>query len=188
MNKGFTLSELLIALAILGIIATFAIPKVLQSQQDSKKKAIFRETLAALSDATYMGTVTHELDSATTGATMRAYYSKRLNYVKACTASITEGCFATTDVASCQDTSGYLLHNGAGLDEFEGPTLEPGGGIWRGLCVDWNGTQGPNLRGDDVMRIVIYYGTGPSLGNAAGTVKPNTNAQDTTLFNWVFSN
>lgn len=36
MHKGFTLAELLIALAILGVIATFTIPKVLQSSRTAQ--------------------------------------------------------------------------------------------------------------------------------------------------------
>jgi prepilin-type N-terminal cleavage/methylation domain-containing protein len=49
--RGFTLSELLIALAILGVIATFTIPKVLQSQADSKNRAIVKEAAAIISGA-----------------------------------------------------------------------------------------------------------------------------------------
>ena len=43
---GFTLAELLIALVILGIMATFTIPKVLQSQTNEKRIAISKETIA----------------------------------------------------------------------------------------------------------------------------------------------
>ena len=49
--KAFTLAELLISLAILGVIATFAIPKVLSSQQDGKYNAIGKEIAGALSQA-----------------------------------------------------------------------------------------------------------------------------------------
>jgi prepilin-type N-terminal cleavage/methylation domain-containing protein len=49
--NAFTLAELLIALAILGVIATFTIPKVLQAQQDSKNKAIAKEAAGMISDA-----------------------------------------------------------------------------------------------------------------------------------------
>lgn len=45
------MAELLIALAILGILATFTIPKVLQSQQDTRFKAIAKETASMISGA-----------------------------------------------------------------------------------------------------------------------------------------
>lgn len=48
---GFTLAELLIALAILGIIAVFTIPKLLQVQHDKRMNAVTRETMAALTSA-----------------------------------------------------------------------------------------------------------------------------------------
>jgi prepilin-type N-terminal cleavage/methylation domain-containing protein len=41
--KGFTLAELLIALALLGIIASFTIPKVLESSTNAKYKAMAKE-------------------------------------------------------------------------------------------------------------------------------------------------
>lgn len=48
---GFTLAELLISLAILGIIATFTIPKVLQNQANSKYNAMAKEVMGMISGA-----------------------------------------------------------------------------------------------------------------------------------------
>jgi prepilin-type N-terminal cleavage/methylation domain-containing protein len=48
---GFTLAELLIALAILGVIATFTIPKVLQAQQNASYNAMGKEAAAMISAA-----------------------------------------------------------------------------------------------------------------------------------------
>lgn len=44
-QSGFTLAELLIALTILGVIATFTIPKILTAQQASTYNAIAKETM-----------------------------------------------------------------------------------------------------------------------------------------------
>lgn len=46
LNRGFTLAELLIALAILGVIAAFSIPKVLSAQQNQTYNAIAKEAAA----------------------------------------------------------------------------------------------------------------------------------------------
>ena len=50
-QTAFTLAELLIALLILGVIATFTIPKVLQSQQSGEFKSKAKETVAMISGA-----------------------------------------------------------------------------------------------------------------------------------------
>jgi prepilin-type N-terminal cleavage/methylation domain-containing protein len=50
-SLGFTLAELLIALAILGEIATFTIPKILSSQQNGTNKAKAKEAFSMVSSA-----------------------------------------------------------------------------------------------------------------------------------------
>ena len=51
MRRGFTLAELLIALLVLGVIATFTIPKVLQTQQRSQYNATAKEVISMVSGA-----------------------------------------------------------------------------------------------------------------------------------------
>lgn len=50
-HTGFTLAELLISLAILGLIATFTIPKIMSAQQNNEYSAIAQEDIATLSAA-----------------------------------------------------------------------------------------------------------------------------------------
>ena len=49
--QGFTLSELLVSLAVLGLIASFAIPKVLTAVGESSSRAIGREAFGMISEA-----------------------------------------------------------------------------------------------------------------------------------------
>ncbi len=49
--RGFTLAELLIALAILGVIATFTIPKILSSQRNVAYSSNAKDVVAMVSNA-----------------------------------------------------------------------------------------------------------------------------------------
>lgn len=48
---GFTLAEVLIALALLGAIAAFTIPKIMVSQNNARFNSIAKETMATISEA-----------------------------------------------------------------------------------------------------------------------------------------
>jgi prepilin-type N-terminal cleavage/methylation domain-containing protein len=141
--KGFTLAELLIALAILGIIATFVIPKIISSQQSGKKQAIFKETIGALSEATYLACINPPDPS----MTIYAYYASKLNTLKQCpTNAQAEGC----DIIDTEP--GFLLHNGASVAGVRDVL-----GSSDGIVIDYNGLAGPNLGGDDRLAIVVNY-------------------------------
>jgi Tfp pilus assembly protein FimT len=58
---GFTLAELFIALGILGMIATFTIPKVLQTQQGNQYRSAAKETAAMVSEAYAAYSLTHQV-------------------------------------------------------------------------------------------------------------------------------
>ena len=77
---GFTLSELLIALAILGLIATFTIPKVLTSLGNNSKNSIFKETFSIISQVSYQGA----LEGVLNGNTFISYTRAHLNYERYC--------------------------------------------------------------------------------------------------------
>jgi len=51
LKRGFTLTELLIVLMLLGVISTFTIPKVLQSSSNAANMSIYREAQATLAEA-----------------------------------------------------------------------------------------------------------------------------------------
>jgi prepilin-type N-terminal cleavage/methylation domain-containing protein len=116
--KGFTLSELLIAIAILGLIATFTIPKVLQSVGNSTNKAIGKETASVISQA-YDGLKADSNGSVPNSITAASLVAK-INYVQALTGThAAETCVTPgADTVSC-----YQLHNGGVLAVDTGDTF-----------------------------------------------------------------
>ena len=79
---AFTLAELLIALAILGVIATFTIPKILDSGSSSEFNTKAKETAGMISEALQIHKLNGQLSSSTISADLTQY----MNYVRAETA------------------------------------------------------------------------------------------------------
>lgn len=82
-QPGFTLSELLIALSLLGIIAAFTIPKILIAQQNAQFNAIAKEDVAALSAAFQQLRASGNLNASTSWADVTPF----INYAQYDTAS-----------------------------------------------------------------------------------------------------
>lgn len=107
-KHGFTLAELLIALAILGVIATFTIPKVLQAQQSHKHNAIAKQAIAAMVNAYDQYRAKNTVTANTKTTNLLPYF----NYVKYDTTSTFD--YAMSGTVSCDSSSPCLwLHNGA---------------------------------------------------------------------------
>lgn len=186
-TKGFTLAELLISLAILGVIATFTIPKILQSQQNSQKYAVFKEAIGAIAAVLNTGYMTGQFDPTTNGVT---YFTSNLNAAKICsTNSSAQGCWNDAlqgDPGVENGEAGVILHNGAVVVGFSNTANQS-----EGLIVDWNGTAGPNLEGDDQLYLGYclqavcgggwLYGTGSHARGAVGVSRMG-NASDIALF------
>ena len=116
-KRAFTLAELLISLVILGVIATFTIPKVLQSQQNGQLNAIAKETAGSLSNAYQV----YKSQNTVTGTTTIQNILGSLNYVKIDTTSVIDGApddGATTEQCSSSNLC-YRLHNGALIWTFD---------------------------------------------------------------------
>lgn len=107
-SKGFTLAELLIALAILGVIATFTIPKVLSSQQDSKNSAIAQEAAGMIAGAFDAYKQTHTVTNSTSTKDLTPY----LNYALIQTSGLVDK-NQTEDTFDCAAATCLKMHNGS---------------------------------------------------------------------------
>jgi len=110
-TRAFTLAELLIALVILGVIATFTIPKVLQSQQNSQWKSQAKEVAGTLSGALSAYQRNTPLDQNTFAYGLTPF----INYVRIETATTMDGRQTTANAACTSSTPCYRMHSGGML-------------------------------------------------------------------------
>lgn len=178
-NAGFTLSELLISLALIGLIATFTIPKVLTTLQDQQQKALIRETVATLSTLTQKAI--HENNIS------KQFFRDNLNYQKLCAVHPNEeGCWPGGVSGDAGNPDAYILHNGVMLTSFNG--------VLSTVSIDVNGMTGPNQYGQDQLFLYLCFaetgcasdmgGTGPK---GPGSVGPQLgHSVSVSRFQWAF--
>ena len=132
----------LVALALLGLIAAFAIPKILGGGDD-KKYVIFKETLSTIQAAFAQGILNKEIRTTSDYNLMKSY----MNHVQACPALCSSGC--SSGAQNRSNEPGFRLHNGAsfcGLNQ-----MFTADDVNENVSLDWNGPDGPNVTGDDTI-------------------------------------
>jgi type II secretory pathway pseudopilin PulG len=139
---AFTLSEAVISLGLLGVIAALALPKVLEVSQNAKRIAQFKE---GVSIAESMTKVYFASDRS---QTFRDYFISRARVKKVCnTNGIAQGC-ATAGFNYNRPT--LILQNGSAITLGDAVTSE---GIE--ISIDWDGPdQGANVAGDDILSML----------------------------------
>ncbi len=197
-KQGFTLAELLIALAILGVIAAFTIPKLLSFQQSEKNNAIVKEAASTVAGAYQQ----YVRDNGVTVFGLQQLMPY-INYVK-----LNPNSSAINDVQGASGTwncngnalclkmaSGAIIYGATTWDSY---STTPGGAML--FFVDPDGTQNdattdPNAPGHSV-RFYLYstgrlssFGTLPASGTVSnwnGSVQyPNASpSADPPWFHW----
>lgn len=185
LGQGFTLTELLISLLILGEIATFSIPKILTAQQNGSNNAKAKEVAATLTSALQYGQLTNQVTTNT--------YSKDLfpfmNYISQDTASLIDDAPNGSGSVTCSAAQLCIkLHNGGillgSVNYFNGSTslnyvsfiLDPDG-VYTGR--------------EDSIKFLLYYNQRVVSRNDAlagstsssGVFGPVTN-RDPAWFSW----
>jgi len=168
--NGFTLAELLIALAILGVVATFTIPKIITANTNSQYNASAKEVAATLS-AAYQNYMDQNGMSASTSVGSITPY---INYISVDSTS-TIDLWQTGTTRTCNGFYTCLkLHNGgtllyANTETFTGTNttnavyflFDPDGQVTDGT------TNGPG------KSVEFWLYVNGSL-KTAGTALPNT--------------
>jgi prepilin-type N-terminal cleavage/methylation domain-containing protein len=160
-QKGFTLAELLIALAILGVIATFTIPKILTSTGTAQFIATTKEAASILSGAQQDFMVNNAL---TTSTTVDALFAN-VNYVAVSTATAAQS--GLQETCGATNVKCLQLHNGAILQYKDNQTF---GATTNYVTakLDPDGAKGAATT--DIVTFALYYnGQLRDLANATGT-------------------
>ncbi len=167
--KGFTLAEVLIALAILGVIATFTLPKIIYTSQDEKYNAIAKEVGGIITTAYQQ----HQNSGLVTTATKSPDLIPYLNYVKYDTSSTLDDTF-TVGTLTCTSLEPCVrFHNGALLFfrrySFSGTNTT--NNIWFALDPDGKVTDGTTNGPGKAVWFALYYNGSLKTFNS---LAPNT--------------
>lgn len=181
---AFTLSEVLITLGIIGIVAAITIPTVLNNIQDSQYKAAWQNAYSIFAQAynqvldeyngdispLYVGTFSGQQEKLLSDT-----FAKYLITTKSCTNAQSYGeCFVPLaqmkylngDLATAHADSGWalswirpslVLNNGM-IIGFSGynEACNGAGGNCAWVTIDTNGQKGPNTLGKDLFYISTY--------------------------------
>jgi len=179
-NSGFTLAEVLVTLAIIGVVAALTIPNLIQNIQNTGTIAGVKKAQSILSQA-YTSFIADDItmDSIYAGDSQQVnilnQFATKLNVLKNC--GETPGCFSATDSYlnlpafplgfSMNTRAGWakaILADGMSIGFFDYPggcTLSQGtGALLNSVCgeiiVDINGLKKPNKIGRDMF---AFYAT-----------------------------
>ncbi len=116
-KKAFTLTELLVSLTVLGLIATLTLPHLFASFDRAKKRAVFKEAYQALAEAVHAAMLEGEPNST---------ILNKFNGAKTClTNSLREGC--TTFVHPESQEVGMKLATGVSIFGLNNPYYQISG-------------------------------------------------------------
>jgi prepilin-type N-terminal cleavage/methylation domain-containing protein len=172
-KKGFTLPEILLVFALIGIIVSIVIPSISRNIEDNRNKMLWRKAYASLDQATLQLLANNgvdftgyfQWDNDTTNK-----YAGQLNYVKKCNND--PGCWHAANAwklmsgtpCSWNYDDGFILGNGmlVGIFAYDpncmNTTYTPQGPSCAELIVDTNGWAGPNTVGKDIFMAYIKKG------------------------------
>jgi len=182
-KRGFTLSEVLIAMVIMGVIAAATIPTIINSTNQHQYVNGLKRANLMLKTATSelmlenSGTMAYLISSNDNGALLDKYCTK-LNCIKKCY-NADYSCFSrvkTLDnpAGSTGRTFSAILSNGMLINfiasEFPSCAVSPCGRF----SIDINGFKQPNILGRDIFnfgfKINSFYPFGTKNDNLFGSV------------------
>lgn len=180
-KSGFTIAELLIAVAVIGVVAVMAIPTFVHAKQDKEVAAKLNLAQAILSNATEMaqlnnGKLTNsDLEKMTEKDIFNTFYKNTLKLTAFCSEDTSETCWSQTsdffgkskatggDILGITGNvhTGFVLQDGMNITMTKVQNLDEKFGIDTKdeysivFMVDINGEKSPNAIGQDVFAFIM---------------------------------
>lgn len=165
--KAFTLAEVLVTLAVIGVVASLTIPTVVKHYQKQQWITKYKQTYSILNQATKM--VLSDNGGVITGAfadeqdsVMYSLYKKYLNIAKSCENINPYGnCFANNYISLrnlptiVPTLYTIILKNGTSVS-FDACGGTTAAGAYNRFAIDINGQSGPNIHGKDFHYIYLF--------------------------------
>ena len=177
-KNGFTLSEVLIAVLIIGVIAAMTIPALINSTNDSEYKAQLKKTFSNIASATE--SIKEDNGGTMVGFasvnTMMAAYAEKFSTTQVCPAGgskcwytapsyFYDGSQVPTNWTWVNYSSLVLADGAVMFMEFTSPTCTYAGygtPECANFTIDINGSKKPNKLGKDIFLVhITKYGIVP---------------------------
>jgi prepilin-type N-terminal cleavage/methylation domain-containing protein len=180
-KPGFTLAELLVVLGVLGVIATFTLPKVMVSSTNASSKAKAKEALEIMTHA--INTYKQEIGEPVIGVTTLDAVVPYLKVVKRITSGQMDDHVGVNATWDCADPAVrcFLMHNGGVL--FYASFWYSFGGYLL-FFVDPDGQKKANFLQDDPSKSVCFIidPTGRLFSRGVDSLDPGY--YDPSWFSW----
>ncbi|MFM7389441.1 MAG: type II secretion system protein [Vampirovibrionales bacterium] len=187
---GFTLSELLISLAVLGLISALTLPSIFNNFQLSQRKALFKETLQMISTATQADFMENGTQNG-----WHTMLKNRTAWEISCESSADTRCNLTGSLAGRAGNEKGLKFPTGVVMKFEN-----GGANRIGFVdIDINGSLPPNTDGQDQLVLCsnisntvigtpgVYSLTDWTQGLRPGEVRPCENHNGVSRrYDWIW--
>lgn len=183
-KTAFTLAEVLITLAIIGIVAALTIPALINTINDAQYKTAYKKAYSMICQAFLQASNDNAIspltgsNSSTGSEANFAVIKKYFEIARDCNNS---------NLSDCWDITGEAFRNNDGISTNIPAFVDKSGMSWKlksfdaannapGVAVDTNGLKGPNKYGQD--RFPFFYANanmspnGNNWYNAAGMGMP----------------
>lgn len=183
MRKGFTLSEVMLVLSVIGVIAALTIPGIVQNTQNKQTVIKLKKAFSVLSQATTTAIADNGgsfkgICSSSDHTCLLNKYLPYFSILKKCDAGMTNGnCWSPStkylnsgSMAWASSATAVLLSDGTTV-HFEMGSSDCSSTGWWGtlphcgfIALDFNGMNPPNIWGRDVFAFDIYENGVKPLG------------------------